>query len=100
MELGEIVILPVLPLIRAGGDAKRRGGIDRRRLPRAQGQSMNIALEGIGSEGGQMHPVIATIATLVHAVHLDTGPDDAVVSGVHNHVGRARDADRAGQGHA
>src|SRR5207237_10362317 len=48
VELGEIVILPVLPLIRAGGDVKRRGGINGRRLPRAQGQSMNIALEGVG----------------------------------------------------
>ena len=61
---------------------------------------MNIALEGVRSESGQMHPVVATITTLVHAVHLDTSPDDMVVSGVHDHVGRARDANRAGQGHA
>ena len=42
---------------------------------------MNIALEGIRAERGQMHPVVATITTLVHAVHFDTGPDDMVISG-------------------
>src|SRR5215831_8630928 len=99
MELGEIMILPVLPLIHARGDTKRRGGIDRRLLARTQGQTVNIAMEGVRTEGGQMKPAVSAIATLVHPIHLDASPHDMVVAWVHDHVGGAWNANRARQRH-
>src|SRR5438093_6396123 len=95
IELGEIMVVPVLPLVRAGGDAKGRSGIDGRLLARTQGHAVNIAMEGVGPEGRQMEPAVTAIATLVHPIHLDAGPYDAMVSRVDDHVGGTRDANRA-----
>jgi len=104
--IGEIVILPVLPLIRAGGDAKRCGGIRPPWCPCTQGQSMNITLEGVGPERRQMHPVVATSDSDRHH-RLDARPTRyggprgstimLVVRGIPDRQGRVTPKDNASQ---
>src|SRR5215813_5331240 len=100
MEFGKIMILPTLPLVRAGSDPKGRGGIDGRRRAHPQRQSVNVAVEGIRAEGRQMTPGVAAIETLVDAIDLDARPNGAVVPRVHDHVSGPWDAHRTGYGHA
>src|SRR6266850_4946730 len=100
MELGEIMVLPTLPLVRAGGNPKGCGGVDRCRGTHPQRQPMNVALEGVRAEGWEMTPGVAAIETLVHAIDLDARPNGAVVPWVDDHVGGPWDAHRARYGHA
>jgi hypothetical protein len=94
------MILPTLPLIRAGGDPKGRSGIHGRRRTDPQRQPVNVALEGVWAEGWQMTPGVAAIETLVDAIDLDARPNGAVVPRVDNHVGGPRDAHWARYGHS
>ena len=50
---------------------------------------MDVAVEGVGAEVGQVEPGVAAVQALVHAVNLDAGPDGAAVAGVNDDVGGA-----------
>jgi hypothetical protein len=56
---------------------------------------MNIAMEGVRAQVGEMRPGSAAVLALVHPVHFNAGPDSAVIAWVDNHVGGAWGADRA-----
>src|SRR5262245_18969668 len=100
MELWEIMVLPALSLVRAGGDPKGSGGIDGRRRTYPQRQPVNVALEGVRAEGWQMPPGVAAIETLVDAVDFDTRPNGAVIPRIDDHVGGPWDAHWTRYGHA
>ena len=66
MELGEIVVIPAFAFVVAGGEPKGRGTVDCGTGASFQSHIVNVAVEGVRAQVGQVDPGVATIQTLIN----------------------------------